>query len=219
MLNKQKALNEIATSFPSANGYLALASEAIMQASLACDYARSAEKMLKWECVGEVNEAWKVGPFISAPSASPQINRRFPYIISTSIETRKIAEITVSGPPSGNGGYKIDLPDNVDSSNRSEHVISRMAIIEKFEIFKFFIAPFDGPYNKKRCKEWGKIETKWIMEELLKAIERRNALTHDMNFTAPTMKEAVEYFYNLIHIAPVLEQTAQRNTDLALKNN
>ena len=55
----------------------------------------------------------------------------------------------------------------------------------------------DGPYNKKQVEKWvGKLPDD-VLSEISRLTLRRNALTHNIDYELPTMKEAVEFFYTL----------------------
>lgn len=98
------------------------------------------------------------------------------------------------------------LPPKDTHESRVEPVISKLAIIEQFELFKEFLKTFDGPFNKRRCEAWqGRIDQKRLnlVSELT---DRRNQLTHDSDYELPSMEEAVAYFYHLRRLAPQLHE-------------
>lgn len=188
------------------NDYLEKSGKAMLAACLTYDNARAAEKMADWHCVGEENEAWKEGPYLSAGANQKQIDRSHPYCFKTSREFGVVAGIVMGPNPerSENGGVEIPLPPKDLHESRVEPVISKLAIIEQFELFKEFLMTFDGPYNKKRCDAWEGRVDQTILDKVRQLTNRRNELTHDSEYKLPSMKEAVEYFYNLRQIAPRL---------------
>lgn len=188
------------------NDYLEKSGKAMLAACLTYDNARAAEKMADWHCVGEDNEAWQEGPYLSAGANQKQIDRSHPYCFKTSREFGVVARIVMGPNPerSENGGVKIPLPPKDLHESRVEPVISKLAIIEQFELFKEFLITFDGPYNKKRCDAWGGRVDQAILDTVRQLTNRRNELTHDSDYKLPSMNEAVDYFYHLRQIAPRL---------------
>lgn len=195
--------------------YLDKSGKAMLAACLTFDHARAAEKMADWHCVGEDNNAWKEGPYLSAGANQKQIDRSYPYCFRTSDEFGAVARIVMGPNPTkaDNGGVKIPLPPKDMHESRVEPVISKLAIIEQFELFKEFLVTFDGPFNKKRCKAWeGRVDQE-DLDLVSELTNRRNELTHDSVYELPSMKEAVAYFYHLRQLAPKLhEQSAANNS-------
>lgn len=196
--------------------YLDKSGKAMLAACLTFDNARAAEKMADWHCVGEDNDAWKEGPYLSAGANQKQIDRSHPYCFRSSDEFGAVAGIIMGPNPkrSENGGVKIPLPPKGIHESRVEPVISKLAIIEQFELFKEFLITFDGPFNKKRCKAWeGRIGQK-ILDVVGVLTNRRNELTHDSDHELPSMKEAVAYFYQLRQLAPKLYEQSAANKSM-----
>lgn len=191
--------------------YLDKSGKAMLAACLTFDNARAAEKMADWHCVGEDNDAWKEGPYLSAGANQKQIDRSHPYCFRTSDEFGAVAGIVMGPNPkkSANGGVQIPLPPKDLHESRVEPVISKLAIIEQFELFKEFLVTFDGPFNKKQCQAWkGRIEDE-VLDLVSQLTNRRNELTHDSDHELPSMKEAVAYFYQLRQLAPKLYEVAR----------
>ena len=156
------------------------------------------------------------GTILSAGANQKQIDRSQPYCFRTSIEFRVVAGIVLGPNPkkSQNGGVKIPLPPKDIHESRVEPVISKLAIIEQFELFKEFLVTFDGPFNKKKCKDWeGRIE-KDVLELVRELTNRRNELTHDSDYDLPSIKEAVEYFYQLRQLAEKLYERSAANKSM-----
>lgn len=191
--------------------YLEKSGKAMLAACLTYDNARAAEKMADWHCVGEDNVAWKEGPYLSAGANQKQIDRSHPYCFRTSDEFGAVAGIIMGPNPkkSKNGGVEIPLPPKDLHESRVEPVISKLAIIEQFELFKEFLMTFDGPFNKKRCKAREDRIEENVLDLVGKLTNRRNELTHDSDYELPSMKEAVAYFYQLRQLAPELYKAAQ----------
>lgn len=177
--------------------YIKISSEAMLASTHVFDHARSAEKMTDPTCCGKENVAWQEGPFLSSPANAEQINRTHPYCLRTSEEMAMTAHIVLGENPerSGNGGVRIPLPPKDKNKSRVEPAIAKLAIIEQFEIFKDFLESFDGPFNKKKCKDWENRVDEGVLLRVRSLTNCRNELTHDVPETLPTMKEAVEYFY------------------------
>lgn len=193
------------------NDYLDKSGKAMLAACLTYDNARAAEKMADWHCVGEDNVAWKVGPYLSTGANQKQIDRSHPYCFKTSDEFGVVAGIVMGPNPkkSKNGGVKIPLPPRDLHASRVEPVISKLAIIEQFELFKEFLMTFDGPFSKKRYEAWKDRIEEEVLDLVRKLTNRRNELTHDSDYDLPSMKEAVEYFYQLRQLAPMLYEADQ----------
>lgn len=192
--------------------YLDQSGRAMLSACLVFDYARAAEKMSDWHCAGEDNDAWKKGPYLSAGANQKQLDRSHPYCLRISIECSAAAEIVLGANPpiSENGGVQVPLPSKNTYESRVEPAISKLAIIEQFELFKEFLKTFSGPFNKKKCSEWeGRVE-KDLLDLVSKLTDRRNQLTHDFDYPLPSMKEAVEYFYYLRQLAPRFYELAAK---------
>jgi len=183
----------------------------MLAAALTYDHARAAEKMSEWHCVGEDNVAWKEGPYLSAGANQKQIDRNHPYCFRSSAEFGIVVGIVMrpNFEKSENGRVKLPLPPKDKRESRVEPVISKLAIIEQFELFKEYLATFDGPYNKKRCKAWeGKVDQK-LLDLVNNLTDRRNELTHESNYELPSMKEAVTYFYQLRQLAAKLYEATK----------
>ncbi|WP_143543354.1 hypothetical protein, partial [Salinicola salarius] len=177
------------------------AHRAMNQVSIVFDLARAAEKMCEWKNVGSSNKAWSEGPFIETPANQRTIDRSFPYIVRASIEARVIAKRTdhIFQKEAESGMKKIDLPE-VDGS-RVEPYIAKAAIIEQFELFKEICVLFQAPFNKKRAEKLRGCVDDAILDRLISAVTRRNELTHQDECQPPTMREAVEYFYDITELA------------------
>lgn len=185
--------------------YLETSGKAMLAAALTYDSARAAEKMTDFHCVGDDNKAWQEGPYLSSGANQKQIDRTHPYCFRSSVEFSTVAGIILGPNPNkaANGGVPIPLPPKDKNESRVEPVISKLAIIEQFELFKEFLIEFDGPFNKKNCIAWkGRVEQE-LLDLTLQLTNRRNELTHDSNYDLPSMKEAVEYFYHLRQLAAV----------------
>ncbi|GGJ85196.1 hypothetical protein [Pseudomonas matsuisoli] len=186
--------------------FLKTSNEAMLASAYVFDHARSAEKMTDPNCCGEENSAWQEGPFLSSPANERQIARSHPYCLRTSKEMAMTAYIVLGESPekSENGGVHMPLPPKDRNQSRVEPVIAKLAIIEQFEIFKEFLESFDGPYNKKKRKEWEEKVGENVLSRVRSLTDRRNELTHDSPKILPTMKEAVECFYELRSLAEIL---------------
>lgn len=174
---------------------------AMNQVSIVFDLARAAEKMCEWKNVGSSNKAWSEGPLIEAPANHIKIDRSFPYVVRTSIEARVIAKRAdqIFQKEAETGMKKIDLPE-VDGS-RVEPYIAKAAIIEQFELFKEICVFFQAPFNKKRAENLRGCVDDVLLDRLIAAVTRRNELTHQDECQPPTMREAVEYFYDITELA------------------
>jgi hypothetical protein len=88
----------------------------------------------------------------------------------------------------------------VDGS-KVEPYIAKAAIIEQFEIFKEICVFFQAPFNKKRAEKLRGCVDDVLLDRLIAAVTRRNELTHQDDCQPPTMREAVEYFYDITELA------------------
>lgn len=193
------------------DGYLDRSGKAMLAVMLTYDHARAAEKMADFNCIGDNNAAWEKGPYLSSGANQKQIDRTHPYCFRTSDEFSIVSKMVLGPNPKKhkNGGVRIPLPPKDEHNSRVEPVISKLAIIEQFELFKDFLMTFDGPFNKKRCKEWeGKIEHS-LLDLVGELTDRRNELTHDSDHPLPSIQEAVAYFYHLRKLAKKLFHASQ----------
>lgn len=182
--------------------------QSILSSCLVYDYARSAEKMLCWDNLGNNHPAWNEdGPYLSSGVNIEQINHEHPYCLRISKESAMAAHLVLGDQPEveeANGGAKADLYPSNKQGSRVEPIIAKLAIIDIFELYKQFLISFDGPFNHKKAKEWVNIISKDLQERIKSVVDRRNELTHDKNYNLPTMKEAVEYFYLCKQLAEIL---------------
>lgn len=182
--------------------------EAILAACFVYDNARSAEKMLEWENLGNNNAAWtKEGPYISSGASQEQINHEHPYCLRISKEFAMASHLVLGDSPKQeeNGGYKVPLsPPKNKHNSRVEPVIAKLAIIELFELYKEFLVSFNGPYNRRKLKDWESHLSRDLIVKIKTLVDRRNELTHDKNSSLATMKEAVEYYYLCKGLAEIL---------------
>ncbi len=174
---------------------------AMNQVAIVFDLARSAEKMCEWKNIGNDNNAWIEGPLIESPANKAKIDRSFPYIVKTSIESRAIAARAdvVFKRESESGMRRIELPE-IDGSRVAPY-IAKAAIIEQFELFKEICILFKAPFNIKQAKTFRGVVDDSLLERLAAAVKRRNELTHQDECQQPTMREAVEYFYDITELA------------------
>lgn len=193
--------------------YLDKSGKAMLAACFTFDNARSAEKMADINCVGKGNDAWKNGPYLSAPANKKEINHSYPYCFNMSDEFRVTAGIILGDNPQKdkNGGVKLPLPPKDIHESRVEPVISKLAIIEQFELFKEFLITFDGPYNAKKSKVWENYIEKEVLDLVQQLTDRRNQLTHDFRYKLPSIREAVEYFAQLRQLATWLYECSLTN--------
>lgn len=193
--------------------YVNKAETAICAVVATYDYARSAEKMGDPNCSGKNNQAWKEGPYLSSPANKKQINREHAYCFRSSIEFQVLAGIIKGDNPerSPNGGIRIPLPEMPPNRSRVEPVLAKLAIIEQFELFNEFMATINGPVNKEARKEWERKGHAELLKQIKNLVDRRNELTHDYDCTPPTMKEAIEYFYELRQISALLFEVHTRD--------
>jgi len=167
---------------------------------------------MEWNCIGDENVAWKEGPYLSAGANAVEIDRTRPYCLMLSEEMSVVSGIVV-GPAEDakkeeHGGIRIPFLDAPTNPRFVEANVAKLAIIEQFELFKDFLETFDGPYNLKRCKKWSARMDTIYTERLEDVIKRRNELVHDSDSEKATMKEAIEYFYELVHLGPELQMIA-----------
>ena len=173
---------------------------------LAYDSARAAEKLADPNCAGRNNVAWQEGPFLAAYANHEALDYERPYILRTSDEHGAAAGIVMGEEPerSSNGGIRIPLPPANQKGSRIEPVIAKLIIIEQFELFKEFLISIEGPYNKKRQKEWEGLVEEKVLDSIVELADRRNELTHESTYRLPEINEAVIFFYRLREMAPVL---------------
>jgi hypothetical protein len=179
--------------------YVETAGIALLAAMSVYDLAAASDKMLSFSCVGEHNSAWKEGPFISSGKDEVQIDRTRPYCLVISKEFSVSIKLVVGSNPevADNGGVKIPLPNGSSDFRNAERTISKLIIIEQFELFKEFWVKHDGPYSAKQAKKWrgrGLDDTLNNLEILTK---RRNEIVHNDPCDPPNIREAVDFYYGL----------------------
>lgn len=182
--------------------YLETSGRALLDAMSVYDLATASSKMTSFGCVGDDNDAWNEGPFLSAGRDEVQIDRSRPYCLRISKEFSVSATLVLGpNPPlSANGG--VALP--VSGSRSVETTISKLIIIEQFEIFKDFWRKHDGPYNVKQSKKWQGRGFDEVLESLKDLTDRRNELVHNDPCQVPKIREAVEFYYGLRSASEIL---------------
>jgi hypothetical protein len=186
--------------------YVEVAGKALLEAMSVYDLAVASNKMMSFGCVGEDNRAWKEGPFLSAGEGEVQIDRSRPYCLAISKEFSISATLVIGPSPSvvGNGGTKLPLSLGSEEVGNAEKTISKLIIIEQFEIFKSFWADHDGPYNAKQAKKWRGRGFDDLLDHLEVLTNRRNELVHNHPSTSPKIREAVDFYYGLRIISEAL---------------
>lgn len=179
--------------------YVEAAGKALLAAMSVYDLATASNKMISFDCVGIENDAWKEGPFISAGKGEEQIDRSRAYCLKISKEFSVSATLVLGPNPkvSSNGGVKIPISEDPKEFGNAEKTISKLIIIEQFEIFKDFWAKHDGPYNAKQAKEWRGKDFDEVLDRLETLTKRRNELVHNDPCEPPKIREAVEFYYGL----------------------
>lgn len=175
--------------------YIEAAGNALLAAMSVYDLATAANKMTSYDCVGDDNDAWKTGPCLSAGDGELQIDRSRPYCLMISKEFSVSATLVIGPNPKvgSNGGVKIPSPD----IGNAEKTISKLIIIEQFEIFKDFWVKHDGPYNAKQTKKWRGRNFDDVLDRLETLTNRRNELVHNDPCETPKIREAVDFYYGL----------------------
>lgn len=99
------------------------------------DSALAAEKMYSWDNLGEDNPAWSKGPYISAPSNSPQINRSHPYLLRISSSFSNLAAYLIGQHPNieENGG--VDM-GNYNGKIEANVLIPTVTICMQFALLE-----------------------------------------------------------------------------------
>ncbi len=163
------------------------------------DLSTAADKMMAFDCVGENNDAWKVGPFLSAGANEVQIDRSRPYCLAISKETSVSISLVLGPEPKvgKNGGVQLSHDSSSNEFGKAERIVSKLIIIEQFEIFKDFWVRYDGPYNSKQAKKWEDRTDADVLERLKLLTDRRNELVHNDQCTPPNIREAVEFYLGL----------------------
>lgn len=193
-------------------------SSAILNCCYAFDNAKSAEKMFDFNCIGEDNIAWKEGPFISAPANAKQIDHTHPYCLRCSTEFSIAIGVVNKYIPSNikkNGGKEITLPKPNENNSRVESIISKLTIIEQFEIYKEFAISLYGhefgPYNEKKAKKMKQYFNDKYYDLLITLINRRNELTHENDCQQATMQEAVVYSSIILELVNIIYNIKQND--------
>jgi hypothetical protein len=163
------------------------------------DLAAAADKMLSFECVGENNSAWKEGPYISSAAGEDQIDRSRPYCLALSKEFSVSASLVVGPNPEAahNGGIPLPFPSGSREFGNADKTISKLIIIEQFEIFKELWVKHDGPYNTKQAQKWRGKDVDDVLDRLEILTKRRNELVHNDPCSPPRIREAVDFYYAL----------------------
>lgn len=179
--------------------YVEVSGKALLAAMSVYDLAAASDKMMSWDCIGSDNNAWKVGPFISAGKGEVEIDRSRPYCLIVSKEFSVSATLVLGPNPKieRNGGVRIPLIEDSNEFRTTEKTISKLIIIEQFELFKDFWAKHDGPYNAKQAKKWRGKGFDSELERLEKLTKRRNELVHNDDCEFPKIREAVDFYFGL----------------------
>lgn len=184
--------------------YVDRSGKAMLAGCWTYDNARAAEKMLDWENIGEDNKAWNEGPYLSAGAGQKEIDRVRPYCFRMSEHFSTVANMVMGPPKKGVSKVRLPLPPLNEQKSKVEPVISKLIIIEQFELFKEFLETFEGPTNRRKSEAWKSRLDDKVIEDIRNITDRRNTLTHDSVYELPSMKEAVEYFEKLKYLAPIL---------------
>jgi len=176
--------------------YVEAAGQSLLAAISVYDLAIASNKMMSWDCVGDDNDAWKQGPYISAGQGEQQIDRTRPYCLMVSKEFSVSCRLVIGPDPKvgSNGGVRLPLAKGF---SEAEKTIAKLIIIEQFEIFKDFWSRHDGPYNQKNAKKWEGKGFDDTLAHLRALIDRRNELVHNDPCELPRIREAVEYYFGL----------------------
>ncbi|MDP2580574.1 hypothetical protein Q8W37_11575 [Shimia thalassica] len=179
--------------------YVEAAGKALLAAMSVYDLATASNKMMSFDCVGDDNDAWKDGPFMSAGKGEVQIDRSRPYCLAISKEFSVSATLVIGPNPtiSRNGGVKLPFSEGSNEFGNAEKTISKLIIIEQFEIFKDFWVKHDGPYNAKQAQKWRGQDFDDVLDHLEILTKRRNELVHNDPCESPKIREAVEFYYGL----------------------
>lgn len=99
------------------------------------DNAWSAEKMYDWDNLGEDNQAWTEGPYISAGANRPQIARSQPYCLRVSTASSMLAGYQIGPQPKfgKNGGVAIG---HVRERIKANAIIPTVAICMQFALLE-----------------------------------------------------------------------------------
>jgi len=177
------------------NRYVEAAGKALLEAMLVYDLATAADKMMSFDCTGDDNDAWKEGPFLSAGKGELQIDRSRPYCLAMSKEFSVSSTLVIGPDPivKSNGGVEYPFKE----SRNAEMTISKLIIIEQFEIFKDFWVRHDGPYSAKQANKWRGRNLDDVLDRLATLTNRRNELVHNDPCKPPKIREAVDFYYGL----------------------
>ncbi|WP_024904443.1 hypothetical protein [Robbsia andropogonis] len=196
--------------------YSELSQLSIHQATHIFDLARSAEKMLVLDYIGSENDAWKTGPYLSAPENQSGICHEYPYCLFVSKETQAAFNISTTGnyrtaPQPVDGAFPYALPNLPEKNGSHADVyVAKSVIIEQYELFKTYMRSSNAPFNERTVKASGNLFPEVWTKAILQLVRRRNELTHEVDAPRPDMKEAIEYYYLCLQIARWTNQNSSQ---------
>lgn len=199
------------------------------------DNAWAAEKMYDWANIGENNDAWKEGPFLSAGSNSPhQISRETPYCLGVSnLYSMLLSYLTSSNPVRNRAGGvyvgKANERMKATSIVSCASVCLQFSLLESFDFdtvedhFRAHSNSANEIHLKRYCKRPTRsrmeslnfINTNKISQETINAYESismyRNRLTHEPDFICLQPSIALEIFILCQGIAYNIAQSLDTN--------
>lgn len=179
--------------------YVEAAGKALLAAMSIYDLAVSASKMMSFGCVGDDNDAWKQGPYISSGKGRTEIDRSHPYCLAISKEFSISATLVIGPNPeiSSNGGARLPISGGENGFGDAEKTIAKLIMVEQFEIFRDFWMKHNGPCSKAQAKNWRGKGYDDVLDVIETLVDRRNELVHMDNCSRPEINEAVRFYYSL----------------------
>jgi hypothetical protein len=114
--------------------YLKIAADRMMNTCHTYDCAKSAEKMMDWDCAGDDNKAWQEGPFLSTGANEPQISHEGPYCLRVRDFSVAVFNTILEDPKiSPNGGIELEFSDK-----GAEVLLSELFIVFQFSALEAY---------------------------------------------------------------------------------
>ncbi|QZA77145.1 hypothetical protein K4H28_12730 [Deefgea tanakiae] len=194
--------------------YLDYANRSICQATMIYDLARSAEKLVDPKAFSDDIALLSEAPCLESYVGTPSLPKEHPFLLKISIESQAAINISYTGcveqaPRSEFGRIPLPLPEIQGS--RVIPYVAKMVIIEQFELMKKYIGLLSAPINKKQLDKYKSHISTDLFEVHCEILERRNALTHELNASPASMKEAVEFFNSCLWISKCYFELGESN--------
>lgn len=181
------------------------------------DNAWAAEKMYDWENIGDANDAWVKGPYISAGANCPQIDKSHPYCLRVSPSSSKLMGYQIGPNPifGKNGGVAIGHDSEMIKANviiPTVAICMQFALLESVDVDMFSLwakennvdlsaglaKRYDRRPAKSRMETLNSLCSTKVSDQCVNAYESvsnfRNKLIHEPQFFCGSPDCAVDVY-------------------------